>query len=254
MRVALLILAGGHVAAPGPCPYATLFDADLELVDLAIAHARCETEHILTVEFLGDSGERGTEVIGIIELEVAPAGFFGESLKTAIRTTPNLTYAVEVIDLQPDGVNHDFFGARQIEYLAPPNLVLGVFTIGKDQDNLPSLDATECVDARRDGVVESGRIPELEAVEIVDQGIPVTGEVCCGQYLNLVVKSPDLATIIGEHANDELLGARHEEIETGRHAGAGVEHDDHGDRTDFVLEEYDVLDLIFVQNLKILFD
>ena len=50
-------------------------------MDLAVQHLRREAKQVLAVELLRDARERGSELLGLLQLEVAAAGFLRESLQ-----------------------------------------------------------------------------------------------------------------------------------------------------------------------------
>ena len=71
------------------------------------------------------------------------------------------------------------------------------------------------------------------------------------EELNLVVERPDHALVLGQQPNEKLFGGLLEELEVPCHAGAGIEHDDDGDRLDFVDEQVDSLRLVVVEDLEV---
>ena len=69
--------------------------------------------------------------------------------------------------------------------------------------------------------------------------------------LNLVVERPNPTAVEREHPDQELLGTRLQQIETGCHAGTCVEHHDDGDRSHVVLEQHDLLRLPIVKDREV---
>ena len=88
--------------------------------------------------------------------------------------------------------------------------MLCVFTVRKDENHLASLNALKRIDACADGVVEPGRVAELQAIEFTDQQVTVPGKLDIREDLDLVVERAHLATVVWQHADNELLGTRHE--------------------------------------------
>ena len=58
----------------------TFIDPHVDLVGLAVAARRGESEQILRVEFVGNAGERGTEVLSIPDFDIASTSFFAEAV------------------------------------------------------------------------------------------------------------------------------------------------------------------------------
>ena len=58
----------------------------LELVLLTVEHRRCETQRVEAVQLLGHARERRRQVVGLLQLEIAAAGFFGELAQPAVRS------------------------------------------------------------------------------------------------------------------------------------------------------------------------
>ena len=128
--------------------------------------------------------------------------------------------------------------------------MLRILPVGEDQDHLATFHPGQVINARPDGVVESGRVAELQAVKLSDQRVAVADELG-GKYLDLVVEGADLAPVVREHPDEELLRARHEQVELRGHAGTRVQHDHDGNRPDLVLEQHDLLGLFVVQDDEI---
>ena len=61
------------------------FDPHVDLVHFAVEIGRRESEHVLAVQLVGHARERRTEVGGVLELEIAAAGLFGEPSQSAVR-------------------------------------------------------------------------------------------------------------------------------------------------------------------------
>ena len=59
--------------------------AHLELVLLAVEHRRREAERVQAVQLLRDARERRRQLVGLLQLEVAAAGFVGQLAQPAVR-------------------------------------------------------------------------------------------------------------------------------------------------------------------------
>ena len=129
------------------------------------------------MEFLSHPGERRAQIVGVLQLEVPAAGLLRERPQTAVGPAAHPAHAVEVVALEPDGVDHHLFELGHLQHFAPADLALRVLAVGEHQHHLAAVEARERLDARRDGVVQPGRVAELQAVELADQGVAVAGEV-----------------------------------------------------------------------------
>ena len=153
---------------------------------------------------------------------------------------------VEELRFEADRVDHHFFVARAIEHVAEADPAGRVVAVGEDEHDLAAVNRLEHLHALVDRVVEPRRVAELQIVEREDQIVAIVGELAA--ELNLVAEGAHLTVVGGQHAQDELLRRGLEQIEVGRHAGAVVEHHDHGERLHVVLEERDVLRLAVVED------
>ena len=75
---------GGDVAVARAGRHSRLLEAHLELVHLAVELLGLEAEHILMVQLVGDAAERGRQIVGGRQLEVAAAAFRRELLEARI--------------------------------------------------------------------------------------------------------------------------------------------------------------------------
>ena len=94
--------------------------------------------------------------------------------------------------------------ARAIAHVALFLPARGVVAVGED-DHLPRPHPLQLVDAGVDGVVETRRVAELQILQRADEGIAIVGEPAA--ELDLVAEGADLALVIREHPEHELLGA-----------------------------------------------
>ena len=57
-----------------------------ELVLLAVEQRRREAERVEAVQLLGHARERRRQLVGLLQLEIAAAGFVGQLAQPAVRT------------------------------------------------------------------------------------------------------------------------------------------------------------------------
>ncbi len=116
-----------RVPSPG------LPDLDLELVELAVLDARCETDDILAVKRLRDRVNVGPRSSVSFSSKYPPLVSLAKRLEPAVRTAPHLSHTVEVVALEADGVDHHPVVPRLVQHLPPADRMLGVLAVGEDQ-------------------------------------------------------------------------------------------------------------------------
>ena len=77
------------------------FHSHFQLVFLPVEHRRRKAQRIQTMQFLRDSREGRRELVGLLQLEVATAGLFGELSQSTVRPGALQSDAVEELRLRP---------------------------------------------------------------------------------------------------------------------------------------------------------
>src|SRR6185436_4045032 len=73
------------VAPAGPRDHAGLLHPHFELVLLAVERGGIEADRVEAVQLLDDARERRPQVVGLLQLEIAAAGFLRQLLQPAVR-------------------------------------------------------------------------------------------------------------------------------------------------------------------------
>jgi len=106
-------------------------------IDRAALRRWIEADRVEAVQLLHHARERGPELVGHLQLEVAAAGFLRELLQPAIGPRAHVLLAIEVVGLQPDRVNHPFLDPGPIEHVTHPHLAVRVVAVREHEDDLP---------------------------------------------------------------------------------------------------------------------
>ena len=146
-----------------------------------------------------------------------------------------------------------FSRARSSDVVAAA-LARAVVAVGEHDDHAPAILGLQVGDALVDRVPEPRRIAEVEILlDDPNQPIAVVRErLVARQHLDLVVEGADLGLVLGQQADEELLGRLLHELHVQRHAAARVEHDDGREGRRFVDEVGQRLQLAVVVHLEIL--
>ena len=110
------------------------------------------------------------------ELEVAAAGFVGHFTEPAIGLAPHHALAVEVIALEPDRVDHHFFGARAIDHAPEADPARGVVAVGEHENHAAPFNPLQFVERCADRVPEARAVPVVEILHVADQLVAVVRE------------------------------------------------------------------------------
>lgn len=257
---------GSHVAPTRPGFQATPGDADVDLVDLAVAFRRNEAEQILVVEFVCHAREGAAQVFAKADLHVAATGFLGHSGQPGIRQVgqhgrtqapwPEARHLPLTATPQANGVDHHVLLTGPIDHLgltrdAPTEIDPagpGVLAVAEHQHDSPRFVApVECIH----GIVES--LPEWcwrirldargngaqELVAVVREG---------RADVDVVAERPHARQIVGTQTLEQLLGGVPQQRQIAFHASGHVEQDDNADWLRAIIEQGDRLNRPFVTN------
>ena len=115
-------------------------EAYFERVRFAVERSRREADHVLTVQFLRDAGERRAQRVVVTQFEVAAAGFLRVLPQVTVGPAAHHARAIKIFRSEANGVNHYLFSDRAIKHVVGISVAARVVAVGEHEDHTSSFD------------------------------------------------------------------------------------------------------------------
>src|SRR6185436_3391812 len=121
-----------HVAPARPRRHAGLLHLHVELVLLTVERGGIEADRVEAVQLLNDARERRPQVVGLLQLEIAAAGFLGQLFQPTIRTRAlHPPWRQHDLRFEADRVDHDVLLAGVVERAAEAPVAGRIVAVGE---------------------------------------------------------------------------------------------------------------------------